>query len=370
MGDCRYCGEPAGFLRRTHRECRAVHREGVRQVRDKASSAGRSSQFDAAVLAREVAEIANGAYLSESDARQAMADGWGEALQLGLQDGVLTRSEEVRLREFRDRLALQSGELRRKDRAKLHRAVAERLEAEARTASLAADDGRTVETFAAHLADSPLSDSERKALVVDAWETAVERSLEDGLLSTEEEHALLRYLRCLELSRRDVAGNGAYGSMVKAAIIREAAEGIVPNRFGRTDAPFNLMKSEKLVWLIKDVEYLEVKVRRERRGSSQGLTIRVAKGVYYRPSAFRSRAIEREETIHQDTGLLGVTTKHLYFHGTRKRFRIRYDRIVSFEPYDDGFGLMREAQSATPQTFRTGDGWFAYNLVVNLARHW
>ena len=370
MGDCRYCEKPAGFLRRKHRHCRAAHRDGVRRVRDKAALAARSSHFSEAVLYREVAEIAIGAYLSESDIRQAMSDGWGEALHLGLHDGLLTREEEVRLRNFRDRLALQSDELGRIDRAKLHLAVAERLSAEARAATLAADGGRTVDAFAAHLADSPLSDGERKALVVEAWEIAVESSLEDGLLSTEEEHALLRYLRRFELSPSEVAENGAYGSMIKAAIIREAAEGIVPNRLGLTDVPFNLMKSEKLVWLIKNVDYLEVKIRRERRGSSHGLTIRVAKGVYYRPSVFRSRNIEREETVHQDTGLLGVTSKHLYFHGHRKRFRIRYDRVVSFEPYDDGFGLMRDAQSATPQTFRTGDGWFAYNLVVNLARHW
>ena len=29
---------------------------------------------------------------------------------------------------------------------------------------------------------------------------------------------------------------------------------------------------------------------------------------------------------------------------------------------------MRDAQSAKPQAFKTGDGWFAYNLAVNLAQ--
>ena len=29
---------------------------------------------------------------------------------------------------------------------------------------------------------------------------------------------------------------------------------------------------------------------------------------------------------------------------------------------------MRDAQTAKPQTFRTGDGWFPYNLVTNLAQ--
>ena len=43
-------------------------------------------------------------------------------------------------------------------------------------------------------------------------------------------------------------------------------------------------------------------------------------------------------------------------------------RIVSFDPHDDGFGIMRDAQTAKPQAFRTGGGWFAYNLAANLAQ--
>ena len=35
---------------------------------------------------------------------------------------------------------------------------------------------------------------------------------------------------------------------------------------------------------------------------------------------------------------------------------------VGFDPYDDGFGIMRDAQTAKPQAFRTGDGWFACNM--------
>ena len=58
--------------------------------------------------------------------------------------------------------------------------------------------------------------------------------------------------------------------------------------------------------------------------------MRVARGLYYRPSTFRDRVVEKEETVHQDTGLVGFTTK--------------------------------------PQASRIGGGWFAYNLAVNLAQ--
>ena len=78
--------------------------------------------------------------------------------------------------------------------------------------------------------------------------------------------------------------------------------------------------------------------------------------------------MEWEETVHQDTGLLGFTTKHVYFSGARKKFRVRFDRIVDFELFSDGFGIMREAQTAKSQAFKTGDGWFAFNLATNLAQ--
>ena len=214
-----------------------------------------------------------------------------------------------------------------------------------------------------------LGQGEANRLLIRAWETAALGALEDGLLSLDEENALARYVDYFSLAQQDLDGNGVQTSLVQAAVIRDVTQGIIPKRQRVNGAvPFNLMKSEQLVWVIQGVDYLETVVRRERQGTSHGISIRVARGLYYRPSTFRSRPIEWEETVHADTGMLGLTTKHICFAGSRKRFRVRYDKIVAFEPYDDGFGIMRDAQTAKPQTFRTGDGWFAYNLVTNLAQ--
>ena len=59
-------------------------------------------------------------------------------------------------------------------------------------------------------------------------------------------------------------------------------------------------------------------MRLECQGTSHDLSVRVARGVYYRPATFRSRPIEWEETVHADTGLLGFTTKHIYYAGVRE----------------------------------------------------
>jgi len=76
-----------------------------------------------------------------------------------------------------------------------------------------------------------------------------------------------------------------------------------------------------------------------------------------------SQSVEWEETVYQDTGLLGFTTKLLYFSWPKKKFRVRYDGIVDFKPFNDVLGPMREAQTAKPQSFKTGDGCFAYYLL-------
>lgn len=315
--------------------------------------------------------MAERSFANEDQLIAAIERGWERAVVESLVDGVLTQSEEQRLRGFRDQLALAPSAGAEVE-ARLDRAAAKRLRRDARAAALDAEDGgQKLAVLSAELEQSTLDSLHRRELLAETWEEAVAAALEDGVLSLEEEAALVRYMRHFKLSVQRVNRSGGHTQMVKGAVIREAAEGVIPERLRITDpVPFNLMKSEQLVWLMQDVDYHEVVTRRQRRGTSHGLSVRVAKGLYYRPGMFRSHVHEWEETVHMDTGLLGITSKHLYFHGRRKRFRIRYDRIVSFEPYNDGIGVMRDAQTAKPQSFRTGDGWFTYNLVTNLARQW
>ncbi len=156
---------------------------------------------------------------------------------------------------------------------------------------------------------------------------------------------------------------------IKGAVLRDVMDGAIPERMKvEGNLPFNLQKTEKIIWVFQDVDYYEQKKRTRYVRGSQGVSICIAKGLYYRTGAFKGERVETHETIHTDTGLLGVTNKHIYFSGNAKSFRIRHDKIVSFEPFSDGIGLQRDAATAKPQTFVTGDGWFTYNLITNVAQ--
>ncbi len=210
---------------------------------------------------------------------------------------------------------------------------------------------------------------ERKTHLAKAWDFAVESFFQDGVLDQTEEARLEQFKEHFGLSQTDLDSNGSFSRIVKAGILREIFEGKIPSKVafdGRL--PINFQKNEQIVWAFPNAPYLEDKIKRQYRGRSQGVSVRIMKGVYYRVGDFRGHAVEYTERIHVDTGWVAITNKHIYFAGPRKSLRLPYSKIVSFEPFDDGIGIIRDAPTAKPQVFVTGDGWFTYNLVVNLAQ--
>lgn len=273
MGDCKFCGRPAGIFRSMHKECEYRHNTGKAQI---VAMVGRSP-YNLHHLTKEIEKVASLSYIPDRIVRQLVAEGWQQALERALNDHIISVDEQQQLADMQKHFHIPQSEL-------------ERI--------------------------------------------------------------------------------GAWDRLIKAIVLREVIEGTIPQRF-RIDGmlPFNLQKSETLVWAFEDVEYYEDRTRTHYKGGSSGMSFRVAKGVYYRTGGFKGERVQTTETTYVDSGLMGITTKHIYFAGAQRRsFRIHYNKIVTFDPFADGITVMRDAQTAKPQIFRNGDGWFTYNLVSNLAQ--
>lgn len=234
-------------------------------------------------------------------------------------------------------------------------------------------DGRDLSELASQVSDTSTSrhidEISQRALLVDAWGNAVETFLDEDPSNEAVPEYLNDMRKHFDLSQQELDVSGAYSRMLKWAVIQDLLEGTIPDRLDIIGAlPFNFQKNEVLVWLFQDVPYYERKTVTRYVGRSHGVSVRVAKGLYVRSGAFRGQPVKTDQVIHVDTGMVGITTKHIYFAGSTKSFRVNYGKIVSFEPYSDAIGIQRDAQTAKPQIFVTGDGWFTYNLVVNLAQ--
>jgi hypothetical protein len=142
VGNCKYCGDKAGFLRSKHGMCEVNYREGLRDMRALASRAAASTGFNQATLYESLSAIAQRSWAGESDIQAAIVAGWNQAVSESLADGVLTHDEETRLREFRDGLALTREDTRASD-ARLEVAFRDRLMLDARLAALAVSGAET-----------------------------------------------------------------------------------------------------------------------------------------------------------------------------------------------------------------------------------
>jgi hypothetical protein len=191
--------------------------------------------------------------------------------------------------------------------------------------------------------------------------------LDDSILAKEEEE---RFYSLIEVLGIDISH--AHDKMPnfirleQAVLLRTIQDGTFKVSNNSSAVPFNLQKNEFLFYVFQNVSYLETKTYTKFEGGSSGVSFKVAKGVYIRTSAFKGHPVKYEQTNRIAVGILGFTQKHLYFGSQQKSFRVPYSKIVAFTQYSDGFGIQRDAQSAKPQTFITGDGWFVNNLIATI----
>ncbi len=207
----------------------------------------------------------------------------------------------------------------------------------------------------------------REQLIQDGIELAVDRALDDDDLTEEEEDRISNWIHELANQHPDLKSSEGVVRMVRAAIVRNLREGKpVTGRMSSEGLPFLFQKSEDLIWAFNHVDFYQNTTRTEYVGGSQGVSIRLTKGVYYRTGSFRGKPVKVDELKHQGTGMLAITTKHVYFWSPNKAFKVPFAKLISMETFEDGIRIQRDGTTTKPQIFKGIDGWFAANLISNL----
>ena len=135
-----------------------------------------------------------------------------------------------------------------------------------------------------------IPDSEISELYSFGFFSAVETFLEDGIISVEEEQKINDFKKHFKLDQDILDKYGSIQKVCKALILRDIFE----NKTSLTSRiviegtlPFLLQKDETLLWVFKNVEFYELQTKTTFEGSSQGLSIKIAQGLYYRTSSFK-----------------------------------------------------------------------------------
>ena len=209
-------------------------------------------------------------------------------------------------------------------------------------------------------------ESEIRSLLLHVWRYIIDETLDKSLFSKEQENTMLEILNTFNFSDSEIGDR--YKKLVKSLVIRDLVEGEIPQRVTPNGPmPFRFQKNEKLVWLFNPCGFYQSKTTTIRKGEHAGVSLKIMKGVYFRTGGFTSRPVTSKSVVLIAAGLLAVTDKHVYFYSPKKAFRIPYTKIIAFTPYNDGITIHKDTKEK-PFIFQTFDGWFTYNLLMNLSQ--
>jgi hypothetical protein len=142
-------------------------------------------------------------------------------------------------------------------------------------AAKVAETGNEVDSLEPRLTQvasaSYVPEGQIRGALVSGWERAVDRVLASGVISEPVESSLTAFAKAFGFTDAELAVGGARTRLVKGAVLREVLSGKVPTRLTvQGQSPFNLVKSEILVWMFSNSSYYEDRVHRTRVGDTKG----------------------------------------------------------------------------------------------------
>lgn len=205
-------------------------------------------------------------------------------------------------------------------------------------------------------------------IYIESLDKAVKNFLNDGIIDKYEEKIIARFIQFTQLPQATLNKTHALDKVVQSRIIEDILRGnpIKPAITVSGNFPFILSKNETLIWLYRNVILHEQKIKKEYIGRSNGLNIRIARGVYYRIGGFKGSPVETSYMKTIGTGCVCLTDKNLYFSAPEKSIKISYSHILSIESYSNGTLIQKDGRNNNCIFLEGVDSWFLHNVISNL----
>ncbi len=217
------------------------------------------------------------------------------------------------------------------------------------------------------ISDSYIDNASLQKEYLTLFDNAVDKYLDDGIIDSNEERTLARFIQYSGLSQSVLNSNKSLEKMLQSKVLQDILAGNVPAPRIQIsgDFPFMLGKTEHLVWLSRNIILHQQKIKKEFVGRSNGMSFRIMKGVYYRTGGFKGHPVETTVMQKIGTGSVCFTDKNIYFASPEKSLKIPYNKILSVDSYSNGVGIQKDGANDKPIFLEGVSSWFAYNVIAN-----
>ena len=193
--------------------------------------------------------------------------------------------------------------------------------------------------------------------------------LADNYFSEEEERKLTRLCELTGGLNTRVVKDWDLAKLTRARLIRDLLTGNVRPVFNAQNVPIVLQRKEVVVWGANNVEFITTKTERQFVAGSRGVSVRIAKGVYYRVGNSRGHTESKEVLDNLGKGFLVVSNKHIFINATKLNKKIPLSKLISVTPYRGEVEICCEGNRGRPIYVKVPDSQFWANVIVN-AKNW
>jgi hypothetical protein len=214
---------------------------------------------------------------------------------------------------------------------------------------------------------SYIKDQEYKNLVALGFANLIDAALADKLLSQDEDKRVDALRDAFKMNLKDLPTTTAY-KYAKGTMLRQLEEGKFPSAVPHVEGynPINLERGEKIMWIFNNAEFFTQRKRTEYVGATQGASIRLMRGVYYKVGSFKGAPVQKQYLASEGIGDFFISDRNIYCYSKTKSVKVPIRKIISIEPYADGISLSRDGANAKPYIFTVDDPWFAANAISRL----
>jgi len=208
-----------------------------------------------------------------------------------------------------------------------------------------------------------------RELVIESWEQSAAEFLAAHLLTKGEEAVLGIFRETFELTPEELDRKGLYSRVVRSAILRTLIHGSIPE----TSEPpgefeSELEQGERIIFHFGNTGRFHTGRVAEVPPIPEGSRVRLGAGSYLKPDSFEGRLISELAIERTDSGEAALTDRGFRFNGVDGAMMIPLSAVAGVIGFGDGIGLVFKEAGRGTDYYIIGDGWFAYNLVVNLLR--
>jgi len=185
-----------------------------------------------------------------------------------------------------------------------------------------------------------LKDEDIKQISKTIFKEELEKALDDEKLTFEEQLKLEQLKSELNLSDDELKKE--LETISEYILLRELQEGKLPQIPSNMIPNYLLVAPDEICHCIVKSELYEGRIVRE-RGTYQGFSIRITRGLYYRTGTYTEPKVS-ERIQKTDEGTLAVTNKRFIFIGVNRTIDIPLENIYAVEFFKDAITLHRKGK--------------------------